>query len=78
MCWGGDSNRTFDILVNNIQIATVRMDGAQDGKFVERAYHLPTQMINNQPDIITVKFQANKGSVAGGIYNVRLLRLELR
>ena len=74
MYWGGDSNRTFDILVNNIQIATVRMDGAQDGKFVERAYHLPTQMINNQPDTITVKFQAHKGSVAGGIYNVRLLR----
>lgn len=72
--WGGDRNRTFDILANNKQIATVRMDGSQDGKFVDVDYHLPMEMVAGQPDIITVTFKAHPQSVAGGIYYVRLLK----
>lgn len=73
--WGRDRGRNFDILVNNEKIATVNLDGSLGDDFVEIDYPLPKGLIEKAHNgILTVKFQARDGSIAGGIYYVRLMR----
>lgn len=73
--YGLDKDRNFDILINDDIIATVKLDGSKGDQFYSVDYTIPTEIIQNAPDgKLTVKFAANSGSIAGGIYGVRLLR----
>jgi uncharacterized protein len=72
--YGLDSGRTFDIYVNQQKLATVQMDGSQGDHFYDVDYPLPANLLNTNPATLTVKFAAHDGSVAGGIYYVRLLK----
>ncbi|MFA0964415.1 beta-L-arabinofuranosidase domain-containing protein [Roseivirga sp. BDSF3-8] len=67
---GADKDRQFTILINDQLLSEVDMKGNSD-KFYTVDYPIPESLRSEQ---ITVKFQAAPGSIAGGVYEVRLLR----
>lgn len=71
---GDDSGRTFDIFANDTLIATQGLTAEKRGEFVEKRYELPANVLISAPDgRVTIKFVATQ-SLAGGVYDVRLLR----
>ena len=73
--FGLDNGRRFRILANDVEIAQVALDGSRGEDFFSVDYPVPAQ-VNNKAEhgVITLRFEAAEGSVAGGIYGVRLLR----
>lgn len=77
--YGMDKDRIFDILVNDRKIATEELDGSQGDRFFTVDYPIPAELTENVPDNkLEIKFAAGPGSVAGGIYYVRLLKEEAK
>lgn len=73
--YGGDRGRRFDILADEKLVAAVTLDDSKGNGFYSVDYNIPEEIIANASDgFITIKFVAKEGSVAGGIYGVRLLR----
>jgi DUF1680 family protein len=73
--FGGDAGRKFDILVNEQRLTTVELKGEGGDKFVDVDYSIPASVKESIDDgVLTVKFRAAEGSMAGGIYHVRLMR----
>ncbi|WP_224995364.1 glycoside hydrolase family 127 protein [Cesiribacter sp. SM1] len=73
--YGQDKDRNFDILVNNTKIATVKLDGSHGDTFYTVDYPIPAELVKHAPDhTLVTKFVAHQGSVAGGIYYVRLMK----
>ena len=71
---GDDSDRIFDIFANDTLIATQNLVAEKPGEFVEKSYPLPAAVLASAPDgRVTIKFVA-KQWLAGGVYDVRLLR----
>ena len=70
--WGSDKNRTFDILANNQVIGTETLNGTPNAEFRYVTYPLPANLASKKQ--ITTAFRAHKGSVAGGIFDVRTVR----
>ncbi|MBP1203352.1 DUF1680 family protein [Duganella sp. 1411] len=70
----GDAGRKFDILINGQRLAAVTLDGkaAQDLYTVD--YLIPPALVAAAGGKLVVKFVARDGSVAGGLYGLRLLR----
>jgi len=72
--WGPDSGREFDILADGGVIATEKLKGGRDEYFgVE--YLLPESAISGK-DKVTVRFQGKPGSTAGGVFDVRILKVK--
>ena len=71
--WGGDSGRNFNILVNDQVIAQVALTGAAPGTFIDRDYTIPSNLMSGD-EKIRIKFEAQAGSIAGGVFFVRLIR----
>lgn len=73
--FGGDRGRTFDILLNDTLLKTVTLDGSQGSKFFDVDYIIPKEILDSvvTDETLTVKFVAKTGSMAGGVYYVRLL-----
>ena len=73
--YGADKDRNFDIYLNNKLLKTVSLDGSEGDKFYDVDYVIPAAIINSATNgTLKVKFAAHKGSMAGGIYYVRLLK----
>lgn len=73
--YGLDKNRSFDILINNQVLSNVTLTGNQGDNFFAVEYPIPAETLQNTADNkLVVKFVAKSNSVAGGIYEVRLLR----
>lgn len=72
---GSDNGRTFDIFVNGTLLATQELKGDQPGKFFEVVYPIPSETLKTAQGALTVKFVAREW-LAGGLYDVRLLRKE--
>ena len=72
--WGGDSGRTFDILANGTLLATQELKAEKPGEFIEKRYSIqPTVLAAAADGRVTIKFVA-KVWVAGGIYDLRLMK----
>lgn len=72
--WGGDDGRVFDILANGKLLATEHLNKSHPGKFFEKHYPLPADVLAATTNgRVIIKF-ASKVWVAGGVYNVRLMR----
>jgi hypothetical protein len=69
-----DGGRRFDIVVNGERIAEVELatDAAQE--FYTRDVALPVALASNTRGTLEVKFVAKEGSLAGGLYGLRLMR----
>ncbi len=73
--FGMDRDRHFDILVNDTKIAGVHLDGSRGDRFFTVDYKIPADVVASAPgNILVTRFVAHEGSIAGGIYEVRLLR----
>lgn len=70
--WGSDANnRIFDILVDGEKIGTQRLENNKPNEFFDVTYPIPERLINGKQKV-NIKFQAQPGALAGGLYGVRL------
>jgi DUF1680 family protein len=67
-----DAGRRFDILINDNLLAEVRLDASAAQELYTRDYTIPPGVA--VAGKLVVKFVARDGSVAGGLYGLRLLR----
>ncbi|MBK9991036.1 MAG: glycoside hydrolase family 127 protein [Verrucomicrobia bacterium] len=73
---GSDSGRQFDIFANGTLLATQELVGEKFGEFIEKQYAIPATVVASAPDgRVTIRFVAKK-ILAGGLFDVRLLRVE--
>ena len=73
--FGRDKDRHFYIAVNGTQVADVQLDGSKGDGFYTVDYPIPAAVLagaKGKP--LTVRFNAAEQSVAGGVYEIRLLR----
>lgn len=70
---GVDAGRAFEIRINDQRIAEIESTG-DAREFFTVDYALPAALVKNAQGKLVVKFIAKPGSIAGGIYGVRLLR----
>ncbi len=70
----GDAGRQFDVLVNGSLVATVELDGKAPQEFYTRDIAIPPALVAASKGKLVVKFAARPGSIAGGLYSLRLLR----
>jgi uncharacterized protein len=72
---GWDRNRNFDIFADDTLLATERLKGEKPGEFFERRYPLPVGVISATANgRVTIRLSAHPGSLAGGVFDVRLMR----
>jgi hypothetical protein len=69
-----DEGRRFDILVDGQRIAEVTLPAGETQEFYTRDYALPPELVKASNGKLEVKFVAKEGSIAGGLYGLRLLR----
>lgn len=69
--YGRDHGRRFHVLVDDQKIADVHLDGQKPDDFFNVRYPLPKETAGRS---VTVKFQANEGSMAGGIFDLRVMK----
>ncbi len=75
--WWGDEQgeRNFDILVDDVKIASQQLLHNEPGKFWDATYPIPAGLTKNKTKV-TVKWQAQPGNFAGGLFGLRVLRQE--
>ena len=69
--WGGERARDFDILVDNVKIATQHLDNDRPGKFFDVEYPLPAALTRGK-SAVKVRFVPHDRSTAGPVFGVRL------
>jgi len=73
--YGMDAGRVFDIFINGILLTTVKSDGRMGSRFFDIDYPISQAFTDSMlQDVMNVKFVAHAGSIAGGIYYVRLIK----
>jgi len=71
--WGSEEGtRRFDILVDGQKIGNQTLLRNEPGKFFDVEYPIPQDLMRGKTKI-TVKFQAEPGATAGGIFGLRIL-----
>jgi hypothetical protein len=74
--WGSEGGeRNFDILVDGTKIAAQKLLNNQPDKFWSATYAMPAELTKGKNQV-TIKFQAQPGNFAGGLYGVRILRIQ--
>ena len=69
-----DSGRRFDIEINGVPLAEVTLAKDTAQEFYTIDYPLPASILQAKPQTLSVRFVAKPGSIAGGLYGLRLLR----
>jgi DUF1680 family protein len=73
--FGGDQGRTFSIYLNDRLLQKVTSDASKGSTFFDVEYPLPAALRTGPASqVLTVKFAADPGSTAGGVFDVRLLK----
>lgn len=70
--FGGDRGRRFTIRVNDQPITQVTLSGDRGDEFHTERYPLPAPADGTY----TIRFDADEGSIAGGVYDIRVVRRE--
>ncbi|HYG78874.1 MAG TPA: beta-L-arabinofuranosidase domain-containing protein [Pyrinomonadaceae bacterium] len=72
--WGGEiGDRTFDILVDGVRIATETLSRDKPGEFFDKTYAIPEELTRGKRTV-EVRFQAHPGNFAGGLFGARILK----
>ncbi|MFV0366581.1 MAG: beta-L-arabinofuranosidase domain-containing protein [Mangrovibacterium sp.] len=74
MYFAGDDNRHFTLWVNNSKIADISLSRKEGNGFYTVDYTIPAAILEKAKGKLIVKFEAQPHSVAGGIYEVRLMK----
>lgn len=69
-----DAGRRFDVLVNGKMLVEVTLDANAKEDIYSVDYPIPEAMRQAAKGKLSVRFEARPGSVAGGLYGLRLLR----
>lgn len=69
-----DAGRKFDIYINNQLIKSVTLTNDAPQEIYTQDYEIPASLVVASKGKLTVKFVAKPGSIAGGLYGLRLLR----
>lgn len=73
--WGGDAGRTFTILADGEVLATEKLNNSRPGQFFEKYYAVPERVLSAVTNgEVTIKFSAAANSIAGGVFDVRLMK----
>ncbi len=73
--WGGDRDRTFEILANGTVLATEVFNRPKPGQLFEKRYPIPADVLAAVTDgRVTIKFAAKPGAATVDIFEVRLMR----
>jgi DUF1680 family protein len=74
--WFGraDMGREFDILVNGQLLESVKLAGDAAEEEYARDFAIPTEVTRDANGKLVVTLRARLGSIAGGLYGLRLLR----
>ena len=77
--WWGDEQgeRNFDILVDGVKIASQKLLHNEPGKFWDATYPIPFELTKDKTKV-TVKWQAQPGNFAGGLFGVRILKSQTK
>jgi len=70
---GDDRGRMFDILVDGVKLATEEWNGGKTGKFYNKEFPLPEEMLKGKNNI-TLRIEANHNRTAGRIFGVRIIK----
>ncbi len=65
--FSGDAGRAFTVLVNGTVIKNEVLENVNPGDFYTVYYEIPADLISG--DTVTVRFEADAGSYAGGIFD---------
>jgi len=72
--WGSETgSRVFAILLDGTKIALQTLHENQPGRYFDVAYPVPSALVAGKPQI-TVRFQAQPGAMAGGLFGCRLVQ----
>jgi len=72
--WGSDAGgRVFDILIDGVVIAKQELNRNKPGRFFYVIYEIPEELTKGK-ERVEVRFQAEAGRIAGGIFDLRVLR----
>jgi hypothetical protein len=66
--WGGDSGRTFNVLLDGSVVQAITIDNLHPGQYFDQ-----TIPIGRSQTALTVKFQARPGQIAGGLYGAKVV-----
>ncbi|WP_260928113.1 glycoside hydrolase family 127 protein [Novosphingobium sp. 9] len=69
--WGEERNRTFDILLDGVKLATETLKGDKGGTFFTVDYPIPAAMVKGKSSV-KVKFVPHDGQSAGPVFGVVL------
>lgn len=69
--WGGERPRDFDILVDNVKVATQHLGNDQPGAFFDVEYPLSEALTRGKASV-RVKFVPHDRNTAGPVFGVRL------
>ncbi|SUJ14700.1 Uncharacterized protein conserved in bacteria [Shewanella morhuae] len=72
--FGLDAGREFEIHINGKLLATVTLSAEKGADFYSQDYPIAAEMLVDPTQPFTVKFVAKADSIAGGLYEVRLLK----
>jgi DUF1680 family protein len=74
--WGSETGRRkFDILVDGTKIGTQSLQNDKPGEFFDVTYAIPEELTRGK-NMITIRFAAQPGNVAGGFFGLRVIRNE--
>jgi hypothetical protein len=72
--WGMDNRgRVFDILVDNVKLATEDLNKYKESRFYDINYAIPAELTKGKQKV-TIKLQPKKGNSAGPFYGSRMVK----
>lgn len=71
--WGSDTGRQFDVLIDGVKIARQKLNNNRPGVLYDEVYEIPKELTAGK-DKVVVRFQAQPGGTAGGVFGCRVLR----
>jgi DUF1680 family protein len=69
--WGDERKRDFDILIDNVKVATQHLEADRPGKFMDVEYPL-AEALTAKKDKVRIRFVPHDRSTAGPVFGVRL------
>lgn len=72
--FGLDTGREFDIVIDDKKLTKVSLSDTREATYYSVDYPIPADFIADPNKPFRVKFVAKPGSIAGGLYEVRLMK----